>query len=94
MPSFFSTIILMQGIDDGRSKRCGCGSWGIELLPSQSKKKMTVMEEFVFMTMFDRELYIYCSQILVGEIDVLYEFNRLIKVGQLLSFDQLLLRSY
>lgn len=85
----------MQGIDDGRSKRCGCGSWGLELLPSQSKKKMTVMEEFfVFMAILDRELYIYCSQIRVGEIDVLYEFNRLIKVGQLFSFDQLLLRSY
>jgi hypothetical protein len=43
----------MQGIDNGRSKRCGCGSWGLELLPSQSKKKMTVMEEFVFMAMLD-----------------------------------------
>lgn len=84
----------MQGIDNRRSKRCGCGSWGLELLPSQSKKKMTVMEEFVFMAMLDRELYIYCSQILVGESDVLYDFNRLIKVEQLLSFDQLLLRSY
>lgn len=84
----------MQGIDNGRSKRCGCGSWGLELLPPQSKKKMTVMEEFVFKAMLDRELYIYCSQILVGESDVLYEFYHLIKVGQLLSFDHLLLKSY